>query len=282
MARRQRHCSEDRLSVDSLTPRQQREINYHRTRAAEMEAKKLEPVNLNVTIQYPRRRWFNAYWETYRLAKNEMLAGKRILVPGCGYGEDACRLSNMGAEVYAFDISSESIGIARARAARHELKITFATMPAEKLEYPDNFFDAVFFLDVLHHVDIPKAIIEFRRVLKPGALMIGDELYTHSIAQRIRNSKLVRHWLYPKMRRFIYGSDEAYITPDEHKIDERELDIVLTGCSVTHWRHFNLFAGRLVPQGIGILDRLDRIALMLIGPLGRYVAGRAVFVARMP
>jgi len=40
--------------------------------------------------------------------------------------------------------------------------------PAERLTYSDNVFDAVFFMDILHHVDIPATMKEIRRVLNPA------------------------------------------------------------------------------------------------------------------
>src|SRR5207245_524146 len=88
-------------------------------------------------------------------------AGKRVLVPGCGFGDDAIRLAKLGADVYAFDLSPDMLEIARQRAAKMSVpSIHLDEMPAEALTYSDNFFDLVYFNDILHHVDIPKSVAE--------------------------------------------------------------------------------------------------------------------------
>jgi ubiquinone/menaquinone biosynthesis C-methylase UbiE len=156
-----------------------------------------------------------------------------VLVPGCGFAEDAIRLACLGAEIYAFDLSHESVDIARRRAANMNLDIVLNIAPAEKTIYPDQFFDAVWFLDILHHVDIPATVREMRRVLKPGALIIGDELYTYSLLDKVRQHRLIANWVYPRMQRFIYGEERPYITEDEHKIDEREFAIIASAFRLT-------------------------------------------------
>jgi 2-polyprenyl-3-methyl-5-hydroxy-6-metoxy-1,4-benzoquinol methylase len=266
------------LAKLELTPRQRREFEYHRQRSAELADQKIaEPIPLDV-IKQANRWWWNAYWETYRLAVRASLQGKRVLVPGCGFGEDAIRLACLGAEVYAFDLSPGSVDIARQRARKMNLDIVFNIAPAEKTTYPDRFFDAVWFLDILHHVDIENTVKEMRRILKPGALVLGDELYTHSWLERIRKSRLVAGWLYPKMQRFIYGQERPYITQDEHKINEREFGIVSDQLMGLRCQYFNVLIGRVLPQDFKMARRLDRLLLMLVGGYGRFLAGRVVFI----
>jgi len=262
-----------------MSPRQCRELHYHQQRAAELKSKIDEPVSLAVVTQ-PKRRWWNAYWETYRLALHANLAGKRIVVPGCGFGEDSIRLACTGAEVYAFDLSPEIVGIARQRAEKMDLDIAFDSMPVEKTSYPDQFFDAVWFLDILHHVDIPATLTEMRRILKPSALIIVDELYTHSSLERVRKTRLIAGWLYPRMQRFIYGEERPYITPDEHKIDEREFAIIAEEFRPEKKLYFNFLVGRLLPQRFELAAKLDRIIIGILGPLGYFLAGRVVFIGK--
>jgi 2-polyprenyl-3-methyl-5-hydroxy-6-metoxy-1,4-benzoquinol methylase len=265
-------------AAPALTPRQRRELEYHRQRAAELRAIKLdEPVSLAV-VQQPARRWWNAYWETYHLALEANLAGKRVVVPGCGFGEDAIRLAAIGAEVHAFDLSSESVEIARQRAETMSLNIVFDSVPAEQTAYQDRFFDAVWFLDTLHHVDIPATLAEMRRILKPGALIIANELYTHSSLDRIRKSRFVAGWLYSRMQRFIYGEERPYITEDEHKIDEREFAQITENFKITEKLYFNFLVGRILPQRFHLVAKADRILIRFLGPIGHFLAGRIVFV----
>lgn len=264
--------------MTTLTDRQLREIEYHREFARRHETMAVAPVETDVVTQR-QRRWWNAYWHTYTLLRQYDLAGKTVLVPGCGFGADAVRLASMGARVKAFDISPEIIDITRRRLAHLGVKnVDAAVMPSEKLDYPDDTFDFAFFLDILHHVDIPKTMFEIRRVLKPGGRIIGDELYTHSFIQRkIRESYLVDKLLYGRMQRFIYNSDNPYITADEHKIDETEFGLIINACAEMRVYYFNVLIGRLLPDRWNFLAIADRGATATLGGLGRFFAGRVVF-----
>jgi ubiquinone/menaquinone biosynthesis C-methylase UbiE len=261
-----------------LTDRQKREIDYHREYAASKAAQKLVPVNFDV-IEGDKRRPQNAFWSAYDRLLALDLKGKRALVPGCGFGEDAIRLARLGASVEAFDISPDVVEVARRRCAEFGYEgVTFGVMPSEALTYPDNAFDLVLFIDILHHVDIPATMREVVRVLKPGGRIVGNELYTHSWMQRnLRESWLVEKALYPAMRRFIYGDDKPYITPDEHKIDETEFAEVEAACVSFEAQWFNGLVGRLVPDRLPVVAIVDRAMMKTLGPHGRFAAGRVVF-----
>ena len=204
----------------------------------------------------------------------------RVLVPGCGFGEDAALIAHMGANVYAFDIASDMTDIAKERCAHFgHGGIQFAAMPAEDLQYEEDFFDFVFCIDILHHVDISAATTQFRRVLKSGGRIIGNELYTHSLVQRlVRRNYLVEKLLYPRMARYIYGIDRPYITEDEHKIDENEFEIIHHALAECRVEYFNIFVGRIVPERSVSISKTDRTFAQMIGKrLSRYFAGRIVF-----
>lgn len=261
-----------------LTPRQQREIDYHRDYAARKADERLQPVNFDV-IESARRRPQNAFWSAYDLLLAHDLNGKRALAPGCGFGEDAIRLARLGARVEAFDISPDIIAVARRRCDAFGYdNVNLGVMPCEKLDFPDDSFDLVLFIDILHHVDIPKTMAEVKRVLKPGGLVVGNELYTHSVVQkRIRESWLVDKVLYGAMKKFIYGDDKPYITADEHKIDETEFAHVRNACAAFRTEWFNGFVGRIAPDRLPLVSEIDRAGMKALGDAGRYVAGRVVF-----
>lgn len=264
------------------TERQLREIAYHREHAEKAAHRRTRPVGFDV-VENPKRRWWNAYWTTYTLLRGHDLAGKRVLVPGCGFGEDAVRLARMGARVHAFDLSPEIVEITRARVAHLGVaNVEVRVMASEALDYPDDFFDAVFFLDILHHVDIPRTMAEVRRVTRAGGWLVGNELYTHSLLQRhIRESWVVRKVLYSKLQGFIYHGRDPYITEDEHKIDEAEFQVIRDSCESLSTTWFNLLTGRLFPDSFVGLTKLDRLMLKATGDLGRFTAGRVVFEGRV-
>ncbi|MEM9122772.1 MAG: class I SAM-dependent methyltransferase [Pseudomonadota bacterium] len=261
-----------------LTDRQQREIEFHKDYAAQKAAERLQPVNCDI-IEDHERRPHNAYWSTYDRVLAHDWRGKRVLVPGCGFGEDAIRFAHLGAQVSAFDISPDIIEVTKRRIEEFGYpEIDLAVMPCEQIMYTDDTFDLIFFVDILHHVDIANSVAEFKRVLKDGGRIIGNELYTHSALQKnIRESWPVRKVLYPLMTRFIYGQDKPYITEDEHKIDEVEFALLEAVCSNLKTDWFNGFAGRLLPANAKPIAKADRALMRAFGGAGRFWGGRAVF-----
>jgi 2-polyprenyl-3-methyl-5-hydroxy-6-metoxy-1,4-benzoquinol methylase len=265
-------------SLPPLTSRQQSEIDFHRTHAATRHDLIDEPVAADLLATLARRPW-NAYWSLYDRIIAAHPAGKRVLIPGSGFGDDAIRLAMLGAHVSAFDLSPESVDIARTRAARAgHSDIEFKVMPSEAMAaYGDGIFDMVVFVDILHHVDIPSTIREVARVLKPGGTIIGDELYTHSTLQRIREAAPVRKVAYPLMQRWIYDNRTPYITPEEHKIDQHELAIVLAAMVDPSVEFFGLAEGRLYPSRMVWAAKIDRSLMRLSRSAASRLGSRVVF-----
>ena len=153
-------------------------------------------------------------------------------------------------------------------------------MAAESLRYPNDFFDLVVVVDILHHVDISKAMAEIHRVLKPHGLIVGNELYTHSWLQRIRESALISRYLYGRMQKFIYKEAKPYITADDQ--DQRKRIRHRARWSACRRSVRQLLAGRLFPTGHRLLDQLDReVPIAATMSFGRYLAGRVVFVGQI-
>lgn len=260
--------------------RQQSELNYHEGYAAKNRHLAETPVNLDICTTTTRR-WWNAYWALYDRIRAAPVAGLRVLVPGCGFGEDCLRLAARGAVVHGTDLSPEIADIAEARGRRFAAQApVISAMPCERLDYPRDYFDAVVLVNILHHVDIPCTMAELRRVVRPGGLVFGLEMYTHSLAQRVRQSRLVSGVLYPRMVRAVYGGD-PYITPDERKLDETELDFICGHLEDCRRDYFGLLAERVFPNRLTGLCKADRVLAKAVGPLGRYAAGRVVFTGRM-
>ena len=262
----------------SLSSRQEREIAFHSEFAQSNACRQSQPANLDV-IESKIRRPYNAFWVTYDIIIAHNLAGKKVLIPGCGFGEDLIRLANLGAKVSGFDISPDILNITRQRIKTFgNGKITVDEMPCEKLTYPDSVFDVVIFIDILHHVDIPAAMAEVKRVLKPGGRIIGNELYTHSFAEKnIRQSWIVNTVLYPAMQNFIYGDSKPYITEDEHKIDEDEFSEVEKVMDTLKVEYFNSIIGRIVPDRFPNVSKFDRFMTKTLGRAGKYTGSRIVF-----
>ena len=218
----------------------------------------------------------------YEYLVNCDLKDNRVLVVGCGFGEDALRLAKLGAKVSAFDLSPDSLEIAKALALREGLEITFEEMPAEKMSYEDNSFDYILARDILHHVDIPNTMSEIVRVAKPNAIFLVNEIYSHSLTDKIRHSAFVKKILYPKMRRLIYGVGKPYITEDERKLSESDLkEIMISLQPRLFTKYFNFLVTRVIPDRFEKLAQLDHLLLRLLHPIGHLLAGRVLFSARI-
>lgn len=261
---------------ESLTERQLREIKYHREHSESHRAILEQPFDYDVVLN-KKRRWWNHYWEMYTYLLNLDLNDKNILVIGCGFGEDAILLSKAGAKVMAFDLSPESLSIASELAEREGVKYELSEMAAEKLEYEDDYFDIVIARDILHHVEIPKTMNEILRVSKNGAIFCFNEVYSHSIPDRIRYSSFIDKWLYPKMIDFVYDNKRPYITEDERKLTEKDVDLILSSMLRPGIKkYFNFFVTRIIPEKYSILSKLDRLLLIILFPISFLIGSRVL------
>jgi 2-polyprenyl-3-methyl-5-hydroxy-6-metoxy-1,4-benzoquinol methylase len=96
--------------------------------------------------------------------------GARLLDAGCGSGQFALAMAARGAEVIGIDLSPEMIRLAQENAAQLGLEaaITWEVGPVDHLPLRDRSVDAIHARMVLPFVpDIPAALHEFRRVLRP-------------------------------------------------------------------------------------------------------------------
>ncbi len=102
------------------------------------------------------------------------MPGAAVLDLGCGGGHVAFAAAAAGARVTAYDLSHEMLAAVSAEAARRGLQgIETRQGAAESLPFPDATFDAVVTRYSAHHWrDVPAALRETRRVLRPGGLCL--------------------------------------------------------------------------------------------------------------
>lgn len=114
-------------------------------------------------------------WIRPTLAMLGDVAGKRILDYGCGHGMAGVVLARRGASVTGIDVSKGYIEEARRRATANEVVAEFVQADAEMLPFPDHTFDAIWGSAILHHLDIQRAGLEIKRLLKPGGTAVFCE-----------------------------------------------------------------------------------------------------------
>jgi hypothetical protein len=137
-------------------------------------------------------------------------------------------------------------------------------------------FGFIFVRDVLNHCEVEVSLRELVRVGKPGALVLVDELYTHSMLQGLRKSVLGR-WIYPKVLPSIYPDQNPYITEDERKLSARELLLIRSTLRDARCEYFNMVVNRFIPDW-DALEMVDRVTLKVLGKFGYLLAGRFVLL----
>jgi ubiquinone/menaquinone biosynthesis C-methylase UbiE len=103
--------------------------------------------------------------------------GMRALDIACGAGEPAISIAQLlvgGGDVVGIDISPSPLKIAAERATQRGLSnVTFQQADAHQLPFADNSFDRITSrLGVMFFSDLPRALNEMRRVLKPAGRAI--------------------------------------------------------------------------------------------------------------
>jgi len=110
--------------------------------------------------------------------------GKVIVDCGCGHGQYTVDLIGPNRTLLAFDISGDMLRAARAFltpvASERDCKLAFQQMAAEQIGYASESVDTIIGISVLHHLDIPTAIHEIKRVLKPGGRAVFVEPLNHN------------------------------------------------------------------------------------------------------
>ena len=108
-------------------------------------------------------------WDALRLSRDA-----RVLDAGCGSGQWAIALAERGARVTAIDLSPEMIRLAGDHASARGRDIEWRTGDVTRLADPLAVFDAIHARALLQFVpDVPGALRELRRVLRPGGRLLA-------------------------------------------------------------------------------------------------------------
>lgn len=127
----------------------------------------------------------------YALKAARLEKGQKALDAGCGRGELLYQLKERGVEAIGADFAPAALALSR--------KVSGAPVvraDAKSLPFKDKSFDRIFFMGVLDHLrdwELEACFAEFKRVLKPGGIVLANtcantdyhKRLTHSLRRRL-------------------------------------------------------------------------------------------------
>ncbi len=145
-------------------------------------------------------------------ASLRLTPGLRVLDVGCGVGDQLRIMAPLVApgSAVGVDLSATLIARARRRADPGQANVSFQVGDACRLPFADAAFDRVQAIQVLLHLADPwRAVVEMRRVLAPGGLLVIGEWdwdstclalsdrelgrrFTHLLCDQMNNGLIVR------------------------------------------------------------------------------------------
>lgn len=259
-----------------LSERQKREVEFYE----EFSQRNAPSKVCFDSISGEQTRPGNSYWHVMSVVKQNFRSGdQKLLDFGCGRGESSIIFSRIGYEVFGFDLSPNNIAIAKRLAHQYGMteRTHFDISAAEQLDYPDDFFDIVVGTDILHHVEISKALSECSRVLRNGGVAIFHEPIRVPVFDTLRETRFGK-WLVPKG-----VSLERHVTQDERKLTVDDLETIRSIGGNFSTERFLLFSrlDRFIKnkKGRPLLETVDCYVLKRL-PVLKGFAGVVVMVLR--
>jgi 2-polyprenyl-3-methyl-5-hydroxy-6-metoxy-1,4-benzoquinol methylase len=255
-----------------LTDRQRVEAEVYNARVRDSSAA-LRDDDLRVdasTPPFPNREHVD--FLSFALSRLGDVRGRRILEVGIGSGALSVHLALRGAHVTGIDVAEENVVLAQRRAAINGVaeRADFRVVPVEQLDDPDRTYDGVIGNQVLHHFDLPIAMANIRRMLRPGGRAVFCEpvLLVPDSLRRLRDSAPVKRILPKKVD-----------TPTERSLSPDDVAVIRRVFPDARLRPFQLFARiqnfvDLDDAWFGRVERLDRRILRTfpsLTPFARFV-----------
>jgi ubiquinone/menaquinone biosynthesis C-methylase UbiE len=116
------------------------------------------------------RRWFD-----FAIKNAKINDSSNVLEIGCGPGRFASQLYKLlpNVEYTGVDYTKEIVDFAKRNNKGN--KARFICSDVDKLGLPENHYDCVIFVDVLHHINLKKNLKRFQNFLKKDGLLVCVE-----------------------------------------------------------------------------------------------------------
>ncbi len=188
-------------------------------------------------------------WKMFTIAQAGVRPGFKVLDIAGGTGDLAkafARQAGVTGEVWLTDINESMLRVGRDRLLNQGLNTPTLLCDAEKLPFPDNYFDRVsvaFGLRNMTHKDV--ALAEMQRVLKPGGKLLVLEF--SKVWQPLQKPyDLYSFKILPWMGQKIANDSESYRYLAESirmHPDQKTLKTMLQEAGLERVDYFNLNAG---------------------------------------
>lgn len=110
----------------------------------------------------------------------------KVLDAGCAFGDLLSLLDKSNYQTFGIDVSKYALERARKNT---KAQLVLGDLN-KKLPYKDNFFDAIFAVDVIEHLDSPyHFLLEIKRVLKKGGILFIQTPNINSIFEIFAKEK---------------------------------------------------------------------------------------------
>lgn len=185
-------------------------------------------------------------WKQMAVKWSGAKSGDICLDVCCGSGDLAQMLAQRvgkTGQVFGVDFATEQLAIARQRVQNRSLTLPITWMEGDALDLPlpDNHFDAATMGYGLRNVgNIPRALEELQRVLKPGAIAAILDLHrpTNSLVRGFQQWYLDTV-VVPIASHYGYSQEYAYLAPSLDRFpsgqEQRKLAIEVGFSAVTHY-----------------------------------------------
>jgi GT2 family glycosyltransferase/SAM-dependent methyltransferase len=143
----------------------------------------------------------------------EIASGKDVLDIACGEGYGSARMAQFARQVYGVDISAEAV--AHAKAVYAATNVRFMEGSCETIPLPDNSVDLVVSFETIeHHDKHDEMMLEIKRVLRPGGVLIisTPDKQTYSIETNYQNPYHVKELLAQEFKDLL----SKHFTHSEH------------------------------------------------------------------